>query len=195
MKRSLFLILIAVLVMIMGSFAFVSAQDVDNMSNAELTTLLLQIMQRLDGSGEAAEMPEPTATPTPEPTKTPQPELSDDPAELEALLMAIMQKLQQEEPNDVPDKSAGVSISAGDPGEEAVNSIWEDKKLIIEALPGYMFIQPPRPVQSEPETGPQPDNRTEPTPVPGTVCDPNFPDFCFWWPVDGQVVCVCGELG
>ena len=44
MKRSLFLILLAVLVMIMGSFAYVSAQDVDNMSNAELTTLLLQIM-------------------------------------------------------------------------------------------------------------------------------------------------------
>ena len=59
MKRSLFLILLAVLVMIMGSFAYVSAQDVDNMSNEQLTTLLLQIMQRLDGSGEAAEMPEP----------------------------------------------------------------------------------------------------------------------------------------
>ena len=189
MKRSLFLILLAVLVMIMGSFAYVSAQDVDNMSNAELTTLLLQIMQRLDGSGEAAEMPEPTATPTPEPTKTPRPELSDDPAELEALLTAIMQKLQQEEPNDVPDKSAGVSISAGDPGEEAVNSIWEDKKLIIEALPGYMFIQP---TEEEPNNN----DVTQPEDKPKHYNnEPDIDEYgvdCHWYFVHGEWLCMYG---
>ncbi len=175
MKKSIILILLAVLVMVMGSFAYVSAQDVDNMSNEQLTTLLLQIMQRLDGSGEAAEMPEPTATPTPEPTKTPQPELSDDPAELEALLMAIMQKLEQD---DVPENSAGVSISAGAPEEEAENSIWEDKKLIIEALPGYMFIQP---------TNPEPEPENKPNNMPTPVCP--YPRT---WGCDIHGNCACG---
>ena len=123
-NKNLFLILFLAIVMLMASMVSVSAQNVDNMSNEELTTLLLQIMQKLEQSEEEAATPEPTPTPTPVPTEIPEPELSDDKAELEALLMAIMQKLQQEEPNDVPDKSAGVSISAGDPGEEAVNSIW-----------------------------------------------------------------------
>ena len=194
-NKNLFLILFLAIVMLMASMVSVSAQNVDNMSNEELTTLLLQIMQKLEQSEEDAEIPDPIPTPTPVPTEIPEPELSDDRAELEALLTAIMQKLQLEEPDVVSEKYAGVSVSAGEPEVKAENSIWENKKLIIEALPGYMFIQPTRPVQSEPETGPQPDNRTEPTPVPGTVCDPNFPDFCFWWPVDGEVVCVCGELG
>ena len=192
MKKSIILILSMVLVMIMGSFAYVSAQDVDNMSKEELTTLLLQIMQRLDGAGEAAEMPEPTATPTPEPTKTLQPELGDDPAELEALLMAIMQKLQQEEPDDVPEKSAGVSIPAGDPGEEAVNSIWEDKKLIIEALPGYMFIQPTK----EPISEPVPDNNSRDNsggkdPVPSSEPTPVCP-YPRTWGCDIHGNCACG---
>ena len=162
------------------------------MSNEELTTLLLQIMQRLDGAGKAAEMPEPTATPTPEPTKTLQPELGDDPAELEALLMAIMQKLQQEEPDDVPEKSAGVSIPAGDPGEEAVNSIWEDKKLIIEALPGYMFIQPTK----EPISEPVPDNNSRDNsggkdPVPSSEPTPVCP-YPRTWGCDIHGNCACG---
>ena len=96
-KREIILFCFVVFAMLMVAFVSVSAQDVDNMSNEQLTALLLQIMQRLDVSGEAAETPEPTATPTPEPTKIPEPELSDDSAELEALLTAIMQKLQQEE--------------------------------------------------------------------------------------------------
>lgn len=153
MKRSLFLILFAVLVMVMESFTYVSAQDVDNMSNEQLTELLLQIMQRLDQSGEAAEMPEPTPEPTstatPVPTEIPEPELSDDRAELDALLTAIMQKLQQEDEQ----KPAPVSVP-----EEEANSIWEDKKLIIEALPGHMFIQPTQPVKPERDT---PNNNSE----------------------------------
>ena len=192
MKKSIILILFAVFVMVMGSFASVSAQDVDNMSNEQLTTLLLQIMQRLDGSGEAAETPEPTATPTPEPTKTPQPELSDDKAELEALMIAIMQKLQQEEPGNASEKSAGVPIPAGDPGEEAENSIWEDKKLIIEALPGYMFIQPTK----EPISEPVPDNNSRDNsggkdPVPSYEPTPVCP-YPRTWGCDIHGNCACG---
>lgn len=196
-KGKISLIIFAVLAVLTVFISTASAQeiDVDSMDNEQLMNLVLQILQKLEQSEEDAEIPDPISTPTPVPTEIPEPELSDDRAELEALLTAIMQKLQLEEPDVVSEKYAGVSVSAGEPEVKAENSIWENKKLIIEALPGYMFIQPTRPVQSESETGPQPDNRTEPTPVPGTVCDPNFPDFCFWWPVDGEVVCVCGELG
>ena len=164
-KRKIILFGFVVLVMAMGAFVSVSAQDVDNMSNEQLTTLLLQIMQRLDGAGEAAEMPEPTATPTPEPTNTPQPELSDDKAELEALMIAIMQKLQQEEtqasdnvPTDVPltdPVPTATMIPVLEP-EPMGFSIYENKKLIIEGLPSYMFIQPTKEMK--------PDDSPEPTP-------------------------------
>ena len=190
MKRSLFLILIAVLVMIMGSFAFVSAQDVDNMSNEQLTTLLLQIMQRLDGSGEAAEMPEPTATPTPEPTKTLQPEPGDDRAELESLLMAIMQKLQQGENTETAaQKPAGTQVSVID---EPENEIWENKKLIIEGLPSYMFIQPTK----EPISEPVPDNNSRDNsggkdPVPSSEPTPVCP-YPRTWGCDIHDNCACG---
>ena len=175
MRNKRIFIILFVVMMMTFSIISVSAQDVDNMSNEQLTALLMAIMQRLDGSGEAAEMPEPTATPTPEPTKTPRPELSDDRAELEALMMAIMQKLQQD---DVPENSAGVSISAGAPEEEAENSIWEDKKLIIEALPGYMFIQP---------TNPEPEPENKPNNMPTPVCP--YPRT---WGCDIHGNCACG---
>ncbi len=156
MKGKFFIpVLLMALVMMAIFFVPVSGQeiDVDNMDNTELTTLLLQIMQRLDQSGKTAEMPEPTATPTPEPTKTPQPELSDDKAELEALMLAIMQKLQQEEGTETAPKTpAGTMVPVSEAEDEPENSIWENKKLIIEGLPGYMFIQPTKEPKSEKTT-------------------------------------------
>ena len=71
-KRKIILFGFIVLVMVMGAFVSVSAQNVDNMSNEELTTLLLQIMQKLEQSEEEAPTPEPTATPTPGPTESPE---------------------------------------------------------------------------------------------------------------------------
>ena len=43
MKRSQFLVLSMILVMVMASFTSVSAQDVDDMSNEQMTTPLRQI--------------------------------------------------------------------------------------------------------------------------------------------------------
>ncbi|MBQ6508157.1 MAG: hypothetical protein IJI07_01665 [Flexilinea sp.] len=135
------------------TFAHVSAQDIDvgGMDNAQLTELLLQIMQKLDQTEEPAETPKPTATPTPVPTNTPLPELSDDKAELEALLTAIMQKLQEEpeEPAaapEIPAVAAAVSETEAEPAGDILSfTIYENKKLMIEKLPEYMFIQPTQP--------------------------------------------------
>ena len=153
MKKSSKFLIIFMFFAVTLTFSVVSAQDVDNMSNEELTTLLLQIMQKLDESGKVTETPEPTPTPTPVPTETPLPELPSDDAELEALLAAIMQKLQQgEDPEgEKPETSAGTMVPVSNMGDEPDNSIWDNKKLIIEALPGYMFIQPTK--EPKPEKG------------------------------------------
>ena len=154
-NRSVLLVLFTVLALVIGLTASVSAQNVDNMSNEELTTLLLQIMQKLEQSEEPAETPEPTPTPTSVPTDTPQPELSGDRAELEALLMAVRQKLQQgQEPETAPETPSETMVPAEDPDDEPENSIWENKKLLIEALPSYMFIQPTKPSKPE-KPGPE----------------------------------------
>ena len=198
-KKSSFLIFFTVLAMLSFIIVSVSAQeiDVDSMDNAELMTLLHTIIQKLDQAEEAAATPEPTPTLTPVPAEIPQPELSDDTAELEALLMAIMQKLQQEKKTAAaPVSPAGTLVPVIDPESEPEYSIWENKKLQIESLPSYMFIQPTQaPKPEKPEHGGSKPTDGDSDHVPGTVCDPNFPDFCFWWPVDGEVVCVCGELG
>ena len=114
--KGFILVLLMVLLMMGISILTVSAQDVDNMDNEQLTTLLLQIMQKLDESGKVTETPAPTPTPVPTPTSTPQPELPSDDAELEALLAAIMQKLQQgEDPEaEKPETPAGTMVSVSD---------------------------------------------------------------------------------
>ena len=195
-KRKIILFGFIVLVMLMGAFVSVSAQNVDNMSNEELTTLLLQIMQKLEQSEELPETPEPTPTPTPAPTNTPQPEPGDDRAELESLLMAIMQKLQQgENTGTAPQKPAGTMVPVND---EPENEIWENKKLIIEGLPSYMFIQPTQPVLPEPVTTPDTNNndnnRGREDDSHGFITDDDV-DYCpppFFW-VCYPDRCVCAS--
>ena len=137
-------ILVLVFIPIMFILAVVSvfAQDVnaDGMSNEELLTLLMQIMQKLEESDEETAAQHPIPLPTPTPTPTPQPGLTDDKEELEAILMAIMQKLQQDKENIETATPEKTTVPANDT-EDAANVIWENKKLLIEALPGYMFIQ------------------------------------------------------
>ena len=142
MKKLLILALIPIMFIL--AVASVSAQDVnpDDMSNEELLTLLMQIMQKLDSSEEETAAQEPTPLPTP--TATPQPELTDDKAELEALLTAVMQRLQQYQGSTETGTPEETPVPANDTAEAGVNSIWDNKKLLIEALPSYMFIQPTR---------------------------------------------------
>ena len=204
-NKNLFLILFLAVLMLMVSMVSVSAQNVDNMSNEELTTLLLQIMQKLEQSDEEAETPEPTPTPTPVPTEIPQPELSDDNAELEALLMAIMQKLQQEEnTGTASEKPGGTPVPVSFPEEEE-NSIWDNKKLIIEGLPSYMFIQPtqaPKPEKHTPGGGGNPGGGNpsvtpEPTPFDKEWDDDNgVPGRCprgMYWYCNDYGSCFCAS--
>ena len=136
------LILALLTFMFILAVASVSAQNVnvDGMSKGELLTLLTQIMQKLEDSEDEAETPEPMPLPTP--TSTPQPELVDDKAELEALLTAIMRRLQQDQENTQTGTPKETTVPANETEAAAVYSIWENKKLLIEALPSYMFIQP-----------------------------------------------------
>ena len=188
-NKNLFLILFLAVLMLMASMVSVSAQNVDNMSNEELTTLLLQIMQKLEQSDEEAKTPEPTPTPTPAP------ELSDDKAELEARLTAIMQKLQQEEnAGTATQKPAGTMVPVND---EPENEIWENKKLIIEGLPSYMFIQPTQPVKPEPDGGGNPGGTPEPTPSGRDWDDDNgVPGRCprgMYWYCNDYGSCFCAS--
>ena len=182
MKKKL-LIIFEALLMLTVTIVPVSAQSVDEMSNGELTSLLFQIMQKLNQEEVTAEAPEPTPTPTPVPTETPLPELPSDDAELEALLAAIMQKLQQgEDPEaEKPETPAGTMVPVSDMEDEPENSTWKNKKLVIEALPGYMFIQPTKPSK------PEPDNNDADKPKPTPVCPPPST-----WGCDIHGNCMCG---
>ena len=149
MKKLLIPALITIMLIL--AVASVSAQNVnvDDMSKGELLTLLTQIMQKLDESENETETPEPMPSPTP--TSTPQPELDDDKAELEALLTAIIQRLQQDQGNTETGTPKETTVPANETEEAAVYSIWENKKLLIEALPSYMFIQPTKEPVREPD--------------------------------------------
>ena len=118
-----------------------------------------------------------------------------DNAQLMALLQAIMEKLEDSGSGiqDPEQLSAGSGQQTEEGGNQEAGErkfqIYENKKLILERMPDFMFIQ------NMPETEEPDKDKGKPTPVPGTVCDPNFPNFCFWTLQGGQVVCVCSELG
>ena len=184
-RNSFFLILSVVLVMVTISFRSSFAQNVDlsDMDNAQLMQLLQTIMQQLD-----SDRPDPTGTPLPTltPTPTATPVFASDPLadysdeELMLLLQLITDRL-----------ATGEYAAEKTPKPENTEGnfeIYELKKLIIERIPDYMFIQ------NEPDNKDS-DTENKPTPVPGTVCDPQFPNFCFWTLQNGNVVCVCSELG
>lgn len=70
-----------------------------------------------------------------------------DNEQLKALLLQILNKLEQEEEPEIEDGSMEVSSPAVSiPASETDNAgfvIYENKKLMIEALPDYMFIRKP----------------------------------------------------
>ena len=123
-------------------------------------------------------------------------DISDmDNAQLMQLLQAIMQKLEATEtvvPEELPDPSE-TPIPVIDSGTGRF-SIWKNKKLMIEALPDYMFV--PR-SQGETEDEPGPDkNPKQPTKAPEHYN--NEPDIddkgvpCHWYFVEGKWYCMYG---
>ena len=140
-KKSRFLIFFTVLAMLSFIIASVSAQeiDVDSMDNSELMTLLQGISQKLKDYSDDDAGKEADPLPTPEPTPTALPPLPDasrldlyENEELLILYRAIRQKFDAE-----GFAYEGTKIS------EPRYQVYTQKKLMVEALPGYMFIQKP----------------------------------------------------
>ena len=119
-NRSICLILFLTFTILVSSIASVSAQqiDVENMNNEQLTTLLLQILDKLqqEETPAADTASEAKSSETPVPTATLAPVIEPEP--------------------------------------EAMGfSVYENKKLTVEALPAYMFIRPTQPPKPEREPG------------------------------------------
>ena len=141
---------------------------------------------------------------------------SMDNEQLTALLMQILYMLQQEEePAADPAPEAGsqetpVPVIETDP-EMMIFSVYDNKKLTVEALPAYMFIQPTKPPEPEPqpESGSKPKQDTEPEKgpehYPGEICDydslacdnvggvpVNCHPYRTWELIDGVWMCPAG---
>ena len=123
--------------------------------------------------------------------------------QLMTLLRAITQKLEERQPSadtseiTEPDP-AGTQQAENDP-ETALKGkafrIYDNKKLIIESLPSYMFI---RPVENEeepeePVPGKKKEGHGDPASCPaGTLCD-DYDSYCIWvLTPDGECSCTCG---
>ncbi len=149
MKKSFFLIILIILAMSAGVFVSVWAQDidVDSMDNEQLTTLLQQILNKLEQTEEEdpeETLPSPTATMIPEAKPEPSPEAMEF-------------------------------------------TIYKNKKLTVEALPGYMFVQPTK-------EGPKPGQETQPEHhYFGEPCSrPDVTDReCYWTDWGGEWACRC----
>ena len=139
-NNSLILLILTVIAIFMLCTGSASAQDVDieNMDNEQMTTLLQQIMQKLQQEEE------------PMAETDPEPETSSTAA--------------------TPVPTADSKMTE----EVAKITIYENKKLIIESLPGYMFIQPTQ--KPKPET-----NEDK------SVCPPGLFLECF---SDSSCLCV-----
>ena len=118
--RSICLILFLIFSILVSSIASVSAQqiDVDHMNNEQLTTLLLQILDKLqqEETPAADTASEAKSSETPVPTATLAPVIETEP-------------------------------------ETMSFSVYENKKLTVEALPAYMFIRPTQPPKPERDHG------------------------------------------
>ncbi len=167
MKRYRVLLILLILTVFTVSVLSVSAQDIDidSMSNEQLMVLLQSIMQKLDQTEETDETDELTPAPVSAPESTPQPELNEDTLG--------------------PESPAGTMMPVSEPKAEPDISIWKNKKLTVEALPGYMFVQPTKEVK--------PDNN--PIPHDGEICGFDQWGFpCHWYlKLDGSYKCECGN--
>ena len=119
---------------------------------------------------------------------------SMDNAQLTALLQQILDKLQQEE---TPEEASPAEIPSSPAEPQARKfTVWMNKKLMIEALPGYMFD---RRVTEEPETEPGPSDpgkkkKDDSKYDPGahTNGEPCTSDGAHWYFLGGEWRCMYG---
>ena len=118
-----------------------------------------------------------------------------DNAQLMALLQAIMEKLE--------DSGSGIqdpeqlSASSGQQTEEGGNQeagerkfqIYENKKLILERMPDYMFYQPPTEAPDKEDKNPKPTKTPEHYNGEPDIIDGSS---CTWGFVNGNWYCMKG---
>ena len=110
--------------------------------------------------------------------------------ELLLLLQSIMERLDQQEED--PETRAAMDLTP----EPAGFSVYENKKLTIEELPEYMFIQPTQPPKPE-KSQPSKDKPSKPDNTPEHYeNEPGIDDIdggpCTWSFWDGQWRCMKG---
>ena len=161
-NKRFFLILFSTLIMLVSFIAFVYAQDTSNMSNEEIIMAMMSMIRQMQQT-DAEPADDPALLLIPAVTETPQGEtLSND----EILLQMYLMLQQMQQGNTVGTSGAATSeisaatgtvMTAGADTETGQFSVWKNKKLIIETLPSYLFIQPTK------EPKPEPEKKSEPT--------------------------------
>ena len=122
--------------------------------------------------------------------------------ELLLLLQSIMQKLEQDEPHSSEPTPGPVAVKETETEPEGrLFRTYDNKKLIVEALPEYMFIQPteaPKPEKKAPNKenngGGSKDDHDDPGACPPkTPCKPGSDIYCnHYITPEGKCVCMCG---
>ena len=123
--------------------------------------------------------------------------------ELLLLLQSILQKLDQDETSPETVEPSSPSPTPRPLAENNTETgirlfqVYENKKLIIEALPSYMFIQPTQEV-SEPDKnkenndGKDDNDDNDDFCPPIEPCMPGSDDYCEQWVTpEGTCVCMC----
>ena len=110
---------------------------------------------------------------------------SMDREQLLQLIMLIQNKLTNADPAaEITPEPEGPMIPEATPTPELkIFSIYENKKLMIEALPGYMFVQP--------ETG-NDDDGDDTGPTVTKTPAPTCPPGCEWYCPPQPSVLACG---
>ena len=134
-NRIIIPVLFLALAILISTAASVSAQEIDisSLSEEQRTILLISLLQQMQQDNpDLIPMLMPTATPVPTNTPTPVPndmrleDLNSD--QLNALLLSLLTQMQ-------------LPQTPQPPTDTETFRIYENKKLMIEELPGYMFIQ------------------------------------------------------
>ena len=128
--------------------------------------------------------------------------------QLMLLLQTIMQKLEQGEPDAEAAENGGSEPAAGPVADRETETVpesrlfrvYENKKLIVEALPEYMFIRPtevPRPEKKDEKPAKEGPGKKEDSggPEPCRVGEQCVSDdwYCRWEiNSEGRCACMCG---
>lgn len=108
--------------------------------------------------------------------------------QLMQLLLQIMDKLESEGSAETPEPVAPMVLTPTPTIIPTAFSIYELKKLIIEALPEYMFVQPED--HSEPDSPQKTSTSETKTPEPAKG---KCPPPCYWYKYDytNDPACYC----